>query len=307
MRAFRHAVDLGYTHVETDVHATADGVAVAFHDDSLDRVTDGRGVVGDLSWSQVRRALVAGTDPILRLDELLEALPDTRINIDPKSDAAVGPLVEVLRRTGAVERVCVCSFSDRRTRQVRDAIGAALCVGAGPRGIARLLAASAHLPGPASFDFHAAQVPVRSKGLTHCAARGAGRGPPPRCRSARLDHRRARRDAPPPRHGGGRHHDRPALGAAPGDDRAGLLGGVNRLPVALSTAPERRRTVIELCITRPRLGISGYCSGFRWGFRVFGLTTRREPPKIPSVRSEQRQKHRTGSRGPRPEAAERSG
>ena len=166
LRAFRHAVDLGYTHVETDVHATADGVAVAFHDDSLDRVTDGHGAVGDRDWSQVQRASVAGTDPILRLDELLEELPDTRINIDPKSDAAVGPLVEVLRRTGAVERVCVCSFSDRRTRQVRDRIGVSLCVGAGPRGIARLLAASARVPGPASFDFHAAQVPVRSKGLT---------------------------------------------------------------------------------------------------------------------------------------------
>ena len=166
LRAFRHAVDLGYTHVETDVHATADGVAVAFHDDSLDRVTDGRGVVNDLDWSQVRQARVAGTDPIMLLDELLEALPDTRINIDPKSDAAVGPLVEVLRRTDAIERVCVCSFSDRRTRQVRDQIGAALCVGAGPRGIARLLAASARLGTPASFDFHAAQVPVRSKGLT---------------------------------------------------------------------------------------------------------------------------------------------
>ena len=166
LRAFRHAVDLGYTHVETDVHATADGVAVAFHDDSLDRVTDGRGVVGDLPWSQVRDARVAGTDPIMLLDELLEELPDTRINIDPKSDAAVGPLVEVLRRTGAVERVCVCSFSDRRTRQVRNRIGAALCVGAGPRGITRLLAASARLGAPASFDFHAAQVPVRAKGLT---------------------------------------------------------------------------------------------------------------------------------------------
>ena len=166
LRAFRHAVDLGYTHVETDVHATADGVAVAFHDDSLDRVTDGTGVVGDLPWSRVRRARVAGTDPIMLLDELLEELPDTRINIDPKSDAAVGPLVEVLRRTGAVERVCVCSFSDRRTRQVRDQIGASLCVGAGPRGIARLLAASARLGVPASFDFHTAQVPVRAKGLT---------------------------------------------------------------------------------------------------------------------------------------------
>lgn len=166
LRAFRHAVGLGYTHVETDVHATADGVAVAFHDDSLDRVTDGRGVVGDLVWSEVRQALVAGTDPILRLDELLEELPDTRINIDPKSDAAVGPLVEVLRRTGAVERVCVCSFSDRRTGQVRDRIGDSLCVGAGPRGVARLLAAAAGMPRRESFDFHVAQVPVRAKGLT---------------------------------------------------------------------------------------------------------------------------------------------
>ncbi len=166
LRAFRHAVELGYTHVETDVHATADGVAVAFHDDALDRVTDSRGVVGELAWSEVRRARVAGTDPILRLDELLEELPDTRINIDPKSDAAVGPLVDVLRRAGAVDRVCVCSFSDRRTQRVRDRIGDSLCVGAGPRGIARLLAASARLPTPGSLDYHAAQVPVRSKGLT---------------------------------------------------------------------------------------------------------------------------------------------
>ena len=166
LRAFRHAVSLGYTHVETDVHATADGVAVAFHDDSLDRVTDSVGLVGDLTWSQVRRARVAGTDPIVLLEELLEELPDTRVNIDPKGDAAVEPLVDVLQRLDAVERVCVCSFSDRRTQAVRDRIGDSLCVGAGPRGIARLLAASARLPAVGSLDFHAAQVPVRSKGLT---------------------------------------------------------------------------------------------------------------------------------------------
>ena len=166
LRAFRHAVSLGYTHVETDVHATADGVAVAFHDDALDRVTDSCGVVSDLTWSQVRQARVAGTDPIVRLDELLEELPDTRVNLDPKSDAAVEPLIDVLLRLGAVERVCVGSFSDRRIQRVRDRIGNSLCVGAGPRGIARLLAASARLPAPGSLDFHAAQVPVRSKGLT---------------------------------------------------------------------------------------------------------------------------------------------
>ena len=165
LRAFRHAVSLGFTHVETDVHATADGVAVAFHDDALDRLTDGRGAIGELPWSEVRRARVAGTDPIVGLEELLEELPDTRINIDPKSDAVVGPLVDAIRRLGAIERVCVCSFSDRRTGRVRDRLGDSLCVGAGPRGIARLLAAAGRLPAGSSLDFHAAQVPVQAKGL----------------------------------------------------------------------------------------------------------------------------------------------
>ena len=50
--AFRSAVELGYTHLETDVHATSDGVLIAFHDEHLDRVTDAAGAVLDLPWSQ---------------------------------------------------------------------------------------------------------------------------------------------------------------------------------------------------------------------------------------------------------------
>ena len=159
-RAFRHAVDLGYTHLETDVHVTADGVAIAFHDESLDRVTDREGVIAELPWSEVRRARVAGTDEIMRLDDLLAAFPDTRINLDPKHDAAVGPLAEALQATGAVERVCVCSFSDERTEHVRAIVGDTLCVGAGPRTITALVLRSLRLPAQVA-DVHVAQVPLK--------------------------------------------------------------------------------------------------------------------------------------------------
>ena len=53
----------------------------------------------------MRDARVAGTDEIMRLEELLEAFPDTYVNLDPKSDAAAEPLADVILRTASVERV----------------------------------------------------------------------------------------------------------------------------------------------------------------------------------------------------------
>ena len=140
--AFAHAVGLGYRYVETDVHLTADGVLLAFHDDVLDRVTDRTGVVAELPWAEVREARVDGTEPIPLLEDLLGTWPELRVNIDPKHDAAVDPLVEVLRRTGAVDRVCVGSFSDDRIARVQQALPG-VCTSLGPVGSLQLgLAAS---------------------------------------------------------------------------------------------------------------------------------------------------------------------
>jgi glycerophosphoryl diester phosphodiesterase len=136
--AFESAIRLGYRYVETDVHATADGVLLAFHDDRLDRVTDRRGIVARLPYAAVAVARVDGREPIARLDELLAAFPDVRVNIDPKHDAAVDPLIDVIRRTGAIDRVCVGSFSGRRIARVRAALGPRLCTSLGPRGVVAL-------------------------------------------------------------------------------------------------------------------------------------------------------------------------
>jgi glycerophosphoryl diester phosphodiesterase len=137
--AFEHAVRLGYRYVETDVHVTADGVLLAFHDDVLDRVTDRTGVIAELPYADVHRARVDGIEPIPRLEDLLGTWPDLRVNIDPKHDEAVDPLIEVLRRTNASDRVCVGAFSDERIARVRAAFAdGGICTSLGPAGSLQL-------------------------------------------------------------------------------------------------------------------------------------------------------------------------
>jgi glycerophosphoryl diester phosphodiesterase len=160
MGAFEAAVALGYRYLETDAHATADGVLVAFHDDRLDRLTDRDGAIGDLAYADVRAAKVRDHDEIPLLEDLLTAWPDVRVNIDPKHDAAVEPLIELIERTGTVDRVCVGAFSDRRLTRVRQALGPRVCTSMGPRQVGRLMAAARGLPA-GSFSAACVQVPVK--------------------------------------------------------------------------------------------------------------------------------------------------
>lgn len=162
MAAFQDAVDLGYTHVETDVHVTSDGVTVAFHDNDLERTCGIRGRIEETSWGVLSRARVDGREPIPRLEEVLSTWPDLRVNIDCKTTDAEGPLLDLLRSFDCLERICFGSFSDARLGRFRAHFGGRLCTSTGPREVARLVLAS-RLGGLFRGDTTAlaAQVPER--------------------------------------------------------------------------------------------------------------------------------------------------
>ncbi len=138
LAALRTAVAEGYRYLETDVHTTRDGVPVVLHDATLQRTTDGVGAVAELDWAQVRRARIGGREPVCRLEDLLDEVPTALLNVDVKTDGAVEPVLRLLQRTRAWDRVCLASFSEARLRRMRRAAGSRLLTSMGTAGAVAL-------------------------------------------------------------------------------------------------------------------------------------------------------------------------
>jgi putative hemolysin len=135
------AHDLGYRYIETDIRATADGVAVVIHDNTLSRVFGHPGRIHDLRWADLQSLRVAGAAAVPRLDEVLGAWPQVRLNLDAKSDHAVAPMIAAVRRLGAEHRVLLASFSDARLARMRRIVGPQVASSLGARAVAGLWAA----------------------------------------------------------------------------------------------------------------------------------------------------------------------
>ena len=132
MAAFAHAVELGYTYLETDVHVTSDGVLLAFHDTVLDRVTDRTGSIADTTYAQVQEASIGGRERVPTLAELFDAFPGARFNIDLKSEGSVEALAAFVEERQAWNRVLVGSFSRQRLGAFRRRTGGRVATSAHP-------------------------------------------------------------------------------------------------------------------------------------------------------------------------------
>ncbi|MFQ4148002.1 glycerophosphodiester phosphodiesterase [Arthrobacter sp. LAPM80] len=167
--AFNAALDLGCRYVETDLNTTADGVALAFHDSTLERTTDRKGIIAQLPYSEVKKARIGGREPIPTLEELIAALPGARFNIDVKDGGSVAPLAAAIENHGLHERVCVASFSEKRRRAVLSRLSRPVASSPGIRLLAAYFLMESWLPRALLLrlmqDVDVLQIPTHYRGV----------------------------------------------------------------------------------------------------------------------------------------------
>lgn len=116
LAAFRRALEVGVDGIELDVHTTADGVPVVFHDAALRRLTGRPGRVARKMFAELRLLRVARTDE--RIPTLREVLALVRsrgrgrvvVQIELKRGVAVAPVVAAVRAARATKSVILASF-----------------------------------------------------------------------------------------------------------------------------------------------------------------------------------------------------
>lgn len=162
--AIAEAVAAGATHVESDTHATSDGVAVLFHDENLSRVAGISANISSLSSQELATVTLSNGSGIPTLGAVFESFPSLRLNLDIKSDLAIIPTVRAIEEHQAHDRVLVSSFSESRRLRALSLLTRPVATSASAK-IAILAWASHNLAFGAGFrrltrDIDAFQVPT---------------------------------------------------------------------------------------------------------------------------------------------------
>ncbi len=115
-QAFRNAVLVHADWIEFDVHRTVDGVLVIMHDDTVNRMTNGKGFIKDMTWEQLHKLRIINGEPIMKFDEVVALAAETGMGILPElKSMGYYPGMEeealaIVRRARYIEKTIFLSF-----------------------------------------------------------------------------------------------------------------------------------------------------------------------------------------------------
>lgn len=127
LAAFQAAYDLGYRWFETDVVPTKDGKLLAIHGRGYQRHPNkdlpSRLKIQRMTYSEIVSSITVGGEKVLTLDELLDAFPDAKFFLDPKTLKAASALAKnLIGRPQDLDRVWIGSFIPFNNARVYKAV-----------------------------------------------------------------------------------------------------------------------------------------------------------------------------------------
>ncbi|MEM3747417.1 MAG: glycerophosphodiester phosphodiesterase family protein [Thermoproteota archaeon] len=121
LRSFRKALELGVDAVELDVRRTRDGELVVIHDAEVDRTTNGKGLVRELTLEEIRRLDAGKGEKIPTLEEALDFLDGrVKILIELKEEGFEEEVLKLVRGKKLEKNVVIISFLEDALRRIRE-------------------------------------------------------------------------------------------------------------------------------------------------------------------------------------------
>lgn len=121
MRSFKKALELGVDAVELDVRRTKDNEIVVIHDARIDRTTDGKGLVNELTLKEIKQLVTEKDEKIPTLEEALDFLnKKVKILIELKETGLEERVLRLIQEKGLGMNVTIVSFLEEALRKVRE-------------------------------------------------------------------------------------------------------------------------------------------------------------------------------------------
>ena len=139
IESFKYSLEIGSDIIETDIQLSSDGVPYIFHDDDLKRILGIHKNFNELLSSEIDELNIFGDYKIPTLEETLKQFPNTRFQIDFKTDEVVDPAIEIINKFPHIKKnLCVASFSSRRLQNIKSKLSG-ITYSMGPHEVLKLL------------------------------------------------------------------------------------------------------------------------------------------------------------------------
>ena len=164
IESFKYALEIGSDIIETDIQLSSDGIPYIFHDDDLKRIPGIEKNFNELLASEIDELNIFDDHKIPTLEEMLNQFPNTKFQIDFKTDEVVDPAIEIINKLPHIKKnLCVASFSSQRLHQIKSKLND-VTYSMGPHEVLKLLLKSFGLY-RGEVDGDCLQIPIYRYGI----------------------------------------------------------------------------------------------------------------------------------------------